>query len=97
MRRVLAVVLLAAGLQQVDADEPARRMRFGYWLPVFMFGSWFDQKRDLAALMVVEDVRYRPPRWSWEVEKVGEFDIDRLPADTSPTTLRWIAALSDQI
>jgi 8-oxo-dGTP pyrophosphatase MutT (NUDIX family) len=56
-----------------------------------------DFKRDLAALLVVEDVRYRPPRWSWEVEKVGEFDIDRLPADTSPTTLRWIAALSDQI
>jgi 8-oxo-dGTP pyrophosphatase MutT (NUDIX family) len=56
-----------------------------------------DFKRDLAALLVVEDVRYRPRRWSWEVEQVGEFALDQLPHDTSPTTLRWIAALRDDI
>lgn len=56
-----------------------------------------DFKRDLAALLVVEDVRYRPRRWSWEVERVGEFDLDALPADTSPTTLRWIDALRADI
>jgi 8-oxo-dGTP pyrophosphatase MutT (NUDIX family) len=56
-----------------------------------------DFKRDLSALLVVEDVRYAPPRWSWEIEEVGEFDRDDLPDDTSPATLRWIAALSDGI
>ena len=53
-------------------------------------------KRDLASLLIVEDVRYRP-RWSWEVEQVGEFALDNLPADTSASTLRWIDALRDSI
>lgn len=52
-----------------------------------------DFKLDLAALLVVEDVRYRPRRWSWEIEKVGEFAIEQLPADIAPITLRWIDAL----
>src|SRR3954470_6202026 len=54
-----------------------------------------DFKHDVAALLIVEDVSYRPHRWSWEVEQVGEFDLERLPPDTAPPTLRWIAALSD--
>ena len=56
-----------------------------------------DFKRDLSALLVVEDVRYTPRRWSLEVEQVAEFALDRLPRDTAPSTLRWIAALSDHI
>jgi 8-oxo-dGTP pyrophosphatase MutT (NUDIX family) len=56
-----------------------------------------DYKRDLASLLIVEDVRYLAPRWSWEVEKVGEFEIDGLPRDTAPVTLRWINALRDSI
>jgi 8-oxo-dGTP pyrophosphatase MutT (NUDIX family) len=52
-----------------------------------------DFKRDLAALLVVEDVRYAPRRWSWEVEQVGEFAIGRLPSDIAPITQRWIDAL----
>lgn len=56
-----------------------------------------DFKRDLAALLIVEDVSYRPRRWSWEVEEVGEFPLDALPRDTSAPTLRWIDALSDRI
>lgn len=56
-----------------------------------------DFKRDLASLLIIEDVRYQPPRWSWEVEEVGEFALDRLPRDTARTTLRWIAALRDHI
>ncbi len=53
-------------------------------------------KRDVSALFVVEDVRY-DPHWSWEIEQAAEFALDALPADTSPTTLRWIDALSDEI
>jgi 8-oxo-dGTP pyrophosphatase MutT (NUDIX family) len=52
-----------------------------------------DFKRDLAALLIVEDVRYQPRRWSWEVEQVGEFTIEQLPPDTASLTMRWIDAL----
>jgi len=51
-----------------------------------------DFKRDLAALLIVEDVVYRP-RWTWEVEEVAEFGMMALPADTTPPTLRWIEML----
>jgi 8-oxo-dGTP pyrophosphatase MutT (NUDIX family) len=56
-----------------------------------------DFKRDLAAILIVEDVRYRPRRWSWEVEEVGEYALDALPGDTAPSTLRWLGALQDHI
>lgn len=52
-----------------------------------------DFKQDLAALLIVEDVRYSPRKWSWEVEEIGEFPIDRLPPDTAWPTLRWIEVL----
>ena len=53
-----------------------------------------DFKRDLASLLVVEDVLYRPPRWSWEIEQVGEFAVDDLPDDTVELTRRWVRLLS---
>ena len=55
-----------------------------------------DYKRDLAALLIVEDVRYEP-RWSWEVERIFEADLGNLPAGMSPRTLRWIEALRDKL
>lgn len=54
-------------------------------------------KQDLAALLIVEDVRYSPHRWSWEIEQVREFPLDELPPDVAPPTRRWIAALRDGI
>jgi 8-oxo-dGTP pyrophosphatase MutT (NUDIX family) len=54
-------------------------------------------KRDLAAVLIVEDVRYLPRHWSWEVQEVGEFSLDALPADTARLTLRWINALSGHL
>jgi 8-oxo-dGTP pyrophosphatase MutT (NUDIX family) len=53
-------------------------------------------KRDLSALLIVEDVVYRP-RWMWEVEQVGEFTLDALPPDTAQSTLRWIELLRRRI
>jgi 8-oxo-dGTP pyrophosphatase MutT (NUDIX family) len=50
-------------------------------------------KRDLASLLIVEDVRYTPPRWSWEVERIREVSIDDLPDDLASITREWIAAL----
>ena len=57
------------------------------------FEELTDFKRDTESIVVVRDVRYRPRRWSWEVEKVGEFDPDRLPDDLAEVTARWIGLL----
>jgi 8-oxo-dGTP pyrophosphatase MutT (NUDIX family) len=56
-------------------------------------GESTDFKRDLASLMVVEEVRYDPPKWSWEVEQVIEAPMDDLPADVAPITTHWIETL----
>jgi 8-oxo-dGTP pyrophosphatase MutT (NUDIX family) len=53
-------------------------------------------KRDRSALLIVEDVSYRP-RWNWEVEQVGDFALDDLPPDTAASTLRWIDLLRSRI
>ena len=49
-------------------------------------------KHDLASLLIVEDVHY-VPRWSWEVERVIAWDLNRLPDDLAPIAQAWIAAL----
>jgi ADP-ribose pyrophosphatase YjhB (NUDIX family) len=49
-------------------------------------------KRDLASILVVRDVEYKPHRWSWEVEEVLETSVEELPADLSPRTARWLKA-----
>ena len=56
-----------------------------------------DFKRDLASLLIVEDVRYSPPRWSWEIEQVREAAIDALPDDLSPRAVRWLEALRGKV
>lgn len=56
-----------------------------------------DFKRDLAALLVVRDVRYRPRSWSWEVEAIREAPLDRLPADLSPRAAAWLEALAGKV
>ena len=56
-----------------------------------------DHKRDLASLCVVEDVRYRPARWSWEVAAIREAALDDLPDDLSPVTRNWLRALKPHI
>jgi 8-oxo-dGTP pyrophosphatase MutT (NUDIX family) len=50
-----------------------------------------------AGLLIVEDVRYRPPRWSWEVETIREAAFDDLPADLSPRSIAWIEAVRDKL
>ncbi len=45
------------------------------------------------SLIIVENVLYSPPRWSWEIEQVIEADRDNLPCDLAPVARRWIAAL----
>ena len=52
-----------------------------------------DFKRDLASLLIVDGVRYRPRRFSWEVQAICEADLDRLPPDLSPRAARWIDAV----
>jgi 8-oxo-dGTP pyrophosphatase MutT (NUDIX family) len=52
-----------------------------------------DFKHDLAALLIVEDVRYAPPRWSLEIEQVIEAGLDEIPPDLSPRAAAWIEAI----
>jgi 8-oxo-dGTP pyrophosphatase MutT (NUDIX family) len=52
-----------------------------------------DFKRDLASLLIVEDVYYHPHKWSWEVEGIIETQPDELPPDLAPVARQWIGAL----
>jgi 8-oxo-dGTP pyrophosphatase MutT (NUDIX family) len=54
-----------------------------------------DFKRDLASLVIVRAVEYRPKRWNWEVESARDFALDELPRDISPQTSRWLRGVSD--
>ena len=56
-----------------------------------------DYKRDLASLLIVRDVRYRPRRWSWEVEEILEAGLDDLPDGLSPRAERWLKALEGKL
>lgn len=55
-------------------------------------GSVRPAGRDHHDLVIVEDVDYRPPRWSWEVESVIEAPLERLPPDLSGHARRSIDA-----
>ena len=44
------------------------------------------------ALVLVEDVTYAPPRWSLEVERIVEAELDSLPHGMSPLFARLVAA-----
>jgi 8-oxo-dGTP pyrophosphatase MutT (NUDIX family) len=48
------------------------------------------------ALILIEDVAYEPQRWSWEVERVVEADLDALPPDMSPRAGRWLKVYREQ-
>ena len=52
-----------------------------------------DFKHDVAALFIVDGVRYAPARWSWEIEQVREAPLDGLPAGMSPRAAQWIEAI----
>jgi 8-oxo-dGTP pyrophosphatase MutT (NUDIX family) len=55
-----------------------------------------DFKRDLASLLIVDEVHYAP-KWSWEVERIVEADLDKLPGGMSPRARRWIEAVSPHL
>lgn len=47
----------------------------------------------VAELLVVEDVRYAPREWSWEVEAIREAALDDLPPDLASVAASWIEAV----
>lgn len=51
-----------------------------------------DHRRDLASLLIVEDVLYSP-RWNWEIERVTEVPLDKLPTGIAPVAQEWIDAV----
>jgi hypothetical protein len=46
---------------------------------------------------VVENVRYQPRAWSWEVEQIVERGLGDLPPDLAPVAARWLRALRTRI
>ena len=56
-----------------------------------------DFKRDLSSLLIVEGVRYRAPKWSWEVEQIIERSLDDLPSGLAPIAAEWIATARARI
>jgi 8-oxo-dGTP pyrophosphatase MutT (NUDIX family) len=56
-----------------------------------------DFKHDLASLLIVEEVRYVPRKWSWEIERIREASLDDLPEDLAPVAAEWVAALRGRI
>lgn len=48
-------------------------------------------------LVIVEDVAYRPRRWSWEVEAVTEAPLDALPSDLSQLSRRLLEGAADSL
>ena len=56
-----------------------------------------DSRRDFVSLIIVEDVRYAPPRWSWEVERIIEASLDALPDHIAPVARQWIDALAEHL
>lgn len=48
------------------------------------------------ALVLVEDVTFAPGRWSLEIERVIECDLDPFPIGMSPRAARWLRAYRDQ-
>jgi 8-oxo-dGTP pyrophosphatase MutT (NUDIX family) len=56
-----------------------------------------DFKRDLASLVIVRNVEFRPKKWSWEVEAVCDVPLDNLPADLSPQTRRWLKSVGPRV
>jgi 8-oxo-dGTP pyrophosphatase MutT (NUDIX family) len=50
-----------------------------------------------SELILVEDVRYRPRRWSWEVQDIREASLDALPKQLAPIARRWLTAARARI
>ena len=44
-------------------------------------------------VLIVENVRYAPRFWSWEVEAITEAPLDSLPDDMAYVAARWIEAV----
>ncbi len=56
-----------------------------------------DLEDDLGALVIVRDTRYRPHRWSWEVQEICEAGLDALPDSLSGRTRRLIEAVRPRL
>lgn len=52
---------------------------------------------DPDPVLIVDDVHYRAPAWSWEVEAIMEAPIDTLPNDMAGVASRWIGAVRSRI
>jgi 8-oxo-dGTP pyrophosphatase MutT (NUDIX family) len=92
------------GAEEPAADAALRELReeigmtsHGGVDPAGEFEESTDYKRDLSSLAIIRDVEFQPKRWSWEVERVGLFDLDRLPKGLSPQSRRWLKTVTPRL
>jgi 8-oxo-dGTP pyrophosphatase MutT (NUDIX family) len=55
------------------------------------------RRTPFSGVVIVDDVIYRPRKWSWEVERTCEASLHDLPPDLSPLMARWINAARRQL
>ena len=60
-------------------------------------GEVRDGLGDPDPVLIVDDVHYRAPVWSWEVEAIMEAPIGSLPNGMAGVAIRWIAAVRSRI
>jgi 8-oxo-dGTP pyrophosphatase MutT (NUDIX family) len=89
---------------ELASDAALRELReeigmtsYGSVQPVCEIDEEANFRRDLASLVIVRDVQYRPKGWSWEVEAVCDVALDDLPPDLSPQALRWLRTAQDHL
>ena len=79
-----------------DACEAALR-ELAEEIGMTSHGSFERAQSGGDPLLIVRDVRYRPPRWSWEVERITEAIADALPSDLAPVAARWLHDIRDRL
>lgn len=75
-----------------ELREEVGAYEFGDCKLVLETQEMWEYRSDNASIFLVRDVRYRPPRWSLEVEKVEAFAPDALPPNLSGRARTWIDA-----
>lgn len=72
-----------------ELREEIGLMKHGHVQLACEFEDDSDGRRDHASMLIVRDVEYRAPKWSWEVEDVIERSVHQLPPDITPSAA-WI-------
>jgi 8-oxo-dGTP pyrophosphatase MutT (NUDIX family) len=89
--------LPGGGLDAQEDVERAALRELREEIGMIAHGDVREGLGDPDPVLIVEDVQYKAPTWSWEVEAIMEAPVDALPADAAPVTSRWVNAVRARI